>query len=57
MKCVPDKNNPLSFEGPEIYKCKVSKILVNSCVNFKIIGIIIILGLYNSMEQRQECDC
>ncbi|KAL5239790.1 hypothetical protein ACI65C_007200 [Semiaphis heraclei] len=22
MKCVPDKNNPLSFEGPEIFKCK-----------------------------------
>jgi len=23
MKCVPEKNNPLSFEGPEIFKCKV----------------------------------
>lgn len=23
MKCVPDKNNPLNFEGPEIFKCKV----------------------------------
>jgi nucleosome assembly protein 1-like 1 len=22
MKCVPDKNSPLSFEGPEIFKCK-----------------------------------
>lgn len=24
MKCVPEKSNPLSFEGPEIFKCKVS---------------------------------
>ncbi|RLU19501.1 hypothetical protein DMN91_008058 [Ooceraea biroi] len=22
MKCTPDKNDPFSFEGPEIYKCK-----------------------------------
>lgn len=22
MKCVPDKSNPLGFEGPEIFKCK-----------------------------------
>jgi nucleosome assembly protein 1-like 1 len=22
MKCVPDKNDPFSFQGPEIYKCK-----------------------------------
>ncbi|XP_075234179.1 nucleosome assembly protein 1 [Lycorma delicatula] len=22
MKCVPDENDPFSFEGPEIYKCK-----------------------------------
>lgn len=26
MKCVPDKARPLSFEGPEIFKCKVSYI-------------------------------
>lgn len=26
MKCVPEKSNPLSFEGPEIFKCKVSLI-------------------------------
>ena len=24
MKCQPDKNDPFSFEGPEIIKCKVS---------------------------------
>lgn len=30
MKCVPDKNNPLNFEGPEIYKCKVSEMLYYS---------------------------
>lgn len=24
MKCVPEENDPFSFEGPEIYKCKVS---------------------------------
>lgn len=24
MKCTPEKNDPFSFEGPEIYKCKVS---------------------------------
>lgn len=24
MKCVPDEEDPFSFEGPEIYKCKVS---------------------------------
>jgi len=23
MKCTPDKDDPFSFEGPEIYKCKV----------------------------------
>lgn len=23
MKCVPEKDDPFSFEGPEIYKCKV----------------------------------
>lgn len=28
MKCVPDKNNPLSFEGPEIFKCKVCYIYI-----------------------------
>ncbi|XP_036149661.1 nucleosome assembly protein 1-like 1 isoform X2 [Monomorium pharaonis] len=22
MKCTPDKNDPFSFEGPEIYRCK-----------------------------------
>ncbi|KAL0101504.1 hypothetical protein PUN28_018969 [Cardiocondyla obscurior] len=22
MKCMPEKNDPFSFEGPEIYKCK-----------------------------------
>ncbi|XP_053995976.1 nucleosome assembly protein 1-like 1 isoform X1 [Hylaeus anthracinus] len=22
MKCIPEKNDPFSFEGPEIYKCK-----------------------------------
>lgn len=25
MKCVPEKDDPFSFEGPEIYKCKVNK--------------------------------
>lgn len=24
MKCVPDKDDPFGFEGPEIFKCKVS---------------------------------
>ena len=24
MKCQPDKEDPFSFEGPEIIKCKVS---------------------------------
>lgn len=24
MKCVPDKEDPFGFEGPEIFKCKVS---------------------------------
>lgn len=24
IKCTPEKNDPFSFEGPEIYKCKVS---------------------------------
>jgi hypothetical protein len=29
MKCEPDKDDPFSFEGPEIYKCKViNKILL-----------------------------
>lgn len=23
MRCVPEKNDPFSFEGPEIYKSKV----------------------------------
>lgn len=23
MKCKPDDENPLEFEGPEIYSCKV----------------------------------
>lgn len=23
MKCKPDEENPLEFEGPEIYSCKV----------------------------------
>ena len=27
MKCAPDKDDPFSFEGPEIFKCKV-RILV-----------------------------
>jgi len=27
MKCTPDKNDPFSFEGPEIYKCKVNYFL------------------------------
>jgi len=26
MKCVPDKDDPFSFEGPEIYKCEGCKI-------------------------------
>ena len=25
MKCVPDELDPFSFEGPEIYKCKVRR--------------------------------
>lgn len=27
MKCTPEKNDPFSFEGPEIYKCKVMLLL------------------------------
>lgn len=23
MKCTPDESDPFTFEGPEIYKCKV----------------------------------
>lgn len=24
MKCTPDESDPFTFEGPEIYKCKVN---------------------------------
>lgn len=27
MKCMPEENDPFSFEGPEIYRCKVSNFL------------------------------
>jgi nucleosome assembly protein 1-like 1 len=30
MKCAPEENDPFSFEGPEIYKCKVSIVAIFS---------------------------
>lgn len=38
MKCIPDKNDPFSFEGPEIYKCKVKRSF--NLINFQIITIL-----------------
>lgn len=28
MKCVPDKEDPFGFEGPEIFKCKVCQLFI-----------------------------
>lgn len=33
MRCSPDENDPWSFEGPEIYKCKGCKIEWNKNMN------------------------
>lgn len=34
MKCKPDEDNPLEFEGPEIYLCRVSLSPIN-CIYLK----------------------
>ena len=34
MKCTPEKNDPFSFEGPEIYKCKVNIFNLNLYLRF-----------------------
>lgn len=36
MKCTPDKNDPFSFEGPEIYKCKVNIVFNFSLYVYKL---------------------
>lgn len=36
MKCTPDKNDPFSFEGPEIYKCKVNVVFNFSLYVYKL---------------------
>ena len=36
MKCTPEENDPFSFEGPEIYRCKVSNCIFVDTVTVKI---------------------
>jgi len=36
MNCTPDENDPFSFEGPEIYKCKVSIFHLQFNLNFRL---------------------
>lgn len=33
MKCMPDEEDPFSFEGPEIHKCKVVMIFFFATFN------------------------
>lgn len=68
MKCAPDKEDPFSFEGPEIFKCKVrerlwlKKFLIQY-IHFQKLGNFIenvmpntkiITGLYHRLEEGQE---
>lgn len=57
MKCTPDKNDPFSFEGPEIYKCKVKLLfdLINFQVYYDTKVRIFFVGLRDRLEKRQKC--
>ena len=38
MKCTPEENDPFSFEGPEIYRCKVSNWLIEFGIPMKLLS-------------------
>lgn len=48
MKCVPDKEDPFGFEGPEIFKCKVSHTVLPFSPNFIILPLIIVSPIWSS---------
>ena len=52
MKCTPDEEDPFSFEGPEIHKCKVS-FLLNSVQNINA-NILPSTGNRHWLEKRKE---